>query len=512
METTTVSEQKLDDKQQHEEEVSSSDCGETVACSLSNQQDTLVAAHDDHEDKCVNYFAIIATVSRYAFIAALITAVILIFTQNYHIKILEFLHKLQQSESRATVIMTLLIYALTFVIIAIVGVPCSVMSVAAGMLYRPYIYAFGVVCACIILSSVVGFYIGRLVIKRLIFGKQQSLVNGQSNHFSGEFYKSAWFKRRRKIRTMLYAMKLNQRDNHLDETSIDNLLKNKSILEFLLDFAHYLGFRWHVFKMATLFRFIQVLPFAVTTYALAVMTPNRGPNALKVIPFVCTTLLGVMPGLSVFIWAGSLVDDYNNPDNESLEERMGHKAFVVLMLVSSCIVVGAFALLICWGRKTWRGMVKQVEYEVRLSRSQRRLKMENNNRLIPNDQQSIHSQNEPCDDDENEDMVDTEDDLSFISDGEPIQDCERVPDHALHHSHSDLTFQQLDQSTDQDPLLAADAKLEDTKYRKPVLIKPSHQEIRGSLTVKEVWFLRIIFVACIVTLSVGLPLAFTGRI
>lgn len=147
---------------------------------------------------------------KFLIFAIVVTAITLILTQKYHILILNYLHNLQKDANTATVCAIISIYALTFIVISLVGIPMSLMSFAAGMLFRPFGYALAVVALSIWLSATVGFYVGRHLVRRVIFGRG-SLVDGiidTTSHHGSTFYRSEWFKRRRKTRIMLYALKL----------------------------------------------------------------------------------------------------------------------------------------------------------------------------------------------------------------------------------------------------------------------------------------------------------------
>lgn len=69
-------------------------------------------------------------------------------------------------------------------------------------------------------------------------------------------------------------------DEDDEVTESDALISRQPQGHSLTRLLHKFGFKWHVMKVALLFRFIQVVPFAITTYALAVMMPAHGPNAL----------------------------------------------------------------------------------------------------------------------------------------------------------------------------------------------------------------------------------------
>lgn len=198
------------------------------------------------------------------------------------------------------------IYVLLMAAVSVVGVPLSIGAVGAGYVFRPLIVALCVVIAAILLGGTVGFFFGKYL-------------------FRGWILKTKFA---RKSRTF-----------HLLQRAIES----------------------EGWKIALLVRLSQLLPFAVANYILAV-TP------ITFFPFIWTTLVGVLPGLIVFTYAGSIVTDLTN-----IGEAMHHrgKQNITMIICIGCAVVVTLVWITCIARRAWRRAVRRLIIQEQLEAAEK---------------------------------------------------------------------------------------------------------------------------------------------
>jgi uncharacterized membrane protein YdjX (TVP38/TMEM64 family) len=107
-------------------------------------------------------------------------------------------------------------------------------------------------------------------------------------------------------------------------------------------------------RIALLIRFSQVLPFAIGNYLLAVTPISFGH-------YVLTTTFGVLPGLLIFIYAGSILNDFTDIDNG--EPVMDRKKYWMSALTLGSVGVVAIVTMVCLARRAWRRILRRSLYE-----------------------------------------------------------------------------------------------------------------------------------------------------
>ena len=210
---------------------------------------------------------------------------------------LALLELVQYLQQRAFSPECILIYVSVFIIISLLGIPVSILSLGAGFIFRPFYAGLFMVVLCVFIGSSTGFFACRYGFREYLLSRPLC----QTHTF----------------RIMYQAI---ERES------------------------------W---RIALLIRLSSMVPFGLGNYILSVTTITYGH-------FVWTTVMGTLPGLSVFVYAGSVVNDWRDLDGAVGADR---RRYLSVMVIIGCVIANTLVFITCIARRAWRDVVRSSVLE-----------------------------------------------------------------------------------------------------------------------------------------------------
>lgn len=266
------------------------------------------------------------------------------------------------------------IFVLIFVLVTVIGVPASIPCFGAGMVFQPFWAAILVVILSIAIGATVGFIGARYIFKKWAL-KKLGIIKCRKKTRKGS-------KKRAAVETNTVEDDISASPSkQAYESSMDSPGK---LMEPQEDIGQrrrakksgarhtfkilYESARTQTWKLPLLVRFSQLLPFALANYLLA-LTP------LNLWEFLWSSIVGVLPGLLIFIYAGSLLGQAEDSEKDPILTRPSRKTNFSISIATISVIIIALVFIMCLSRRAWRSAARSIVEEERIKkRLRRRLK------------------------------------------------------------------------------------------------------------------------------------------